>query len=302
MRRFLWVLVFAVLISVMENGCKKDDENPVTPGGGGIATFNFTTSNQTFTVPSTGGAAKAKLTGGTLPYSITSAPDPGVANAYLSTDTLTVAPVAAGSTSITITDSNPENQDNPRVVTIGITVTGGGTGGYGSGTVTDSSTIGLRSFTGVGAWPPGAGPSVLAVYDTLARTLFMLGYRKVSGTHYDFALVVAVMPTGPATGTYVVGQGGFFQVGYNSDIVDTTSIDTTSYLAVSGGVTVSTVSGSNVVGRYSGTSSLRGTTPIPMSGSFNAIFVNGRVPAIFGEDAPALARALTLYRQKQRRQ
>lgn len=281
--RWSCAAALVAVTGVLEIGCKKD-ESPTSPGGGGgLPTYSFGTSGQTFTVPASGGAARAVLTGGTLPYTITSSPNPAVAGASIAHDTLTVTPAAAGSTSITITDSLGSTLD--RVVTLGITITGSSGSGYGSGTMTAASSAGNLSFTGTGVWPPAAGPSVLAVYDTLARTLYMLGYQHLSGSHYNFVLMYVVMPSGVATGTYAVGQFSSFQVGYNAD---TTYTDTTAYTGVSGNVVVSSVTGLNAIGNYSGTASLNGATPIAMSGTLNVTFVNGRAPITSAGDRPSM--------------
>lgn len=271
--RWSFAAILVVATGVLEVGCKKD-ESPTSPGGGGgLPTFSFATSGQTFTVPASGGAARAVLTGGTLPYTITSSPNAGVATASLSYDTLTVTPVAPGSTSITITDSLGMSQD--RIVTLGITVTGGTTGNLGSGTVTVNSTVGNRSYTGAGVFPIGAGPSVIAVYDTVSHVMVMLGYRQISGSHYDYALLSIFMPQGVAAGTYGGDTVGF-EAGYN---IDTTHTDSTSYRGVSGTITVSTVSGNNVSGTYSGqaTQLVSGTTA-NFSGTFNVTYVRGIEP------------------------
>ena len=280
--RWSCAAALVAVTGVLEIGCKKDESPTSSGGGGGLPAYSFGTSGQTFPVPVSGGAARAVLTGGTLPYTITSSPNPTVALASLSHDTLTVTPVAAGSTSISIADSLGMLQD--RVVTLGITVSGSTGSGYGSGTMTVSSTAGNRSFTGTGVWPPAAGPSVLAVYDTVLRTLYMLGYQRVSGSHYDFVLMYVLMPTGVTTGTYEVGQYSAFQVGYNAD---TTYTDTTAYAGESGNVVISSVSGLNAMGSYSGTASLNGATAIAMSGTLNVTFVVGRAPMTSAEDRPS---------------
>ncbi|MBM2841020.1 MAG: hypothetical protein HW412_1548 [Bacteroidetes bacterium] len=105
-QRIAKVFALVVVLGILTTGCKKDDAPTSTPPAG-ITTFNFTSANQSLPVTTAGGATKAKLTGGTLPYAITSAPNNAVATATVSNDTLTVTPVAAGTTSITIEDSNP---------------------------------------------------------------------------------------------------------------------------------------------------------------------------------------------------
>ena len=89
----------------------------------GIKEFNFTTPNQYLDVPFAGGAVKAKLTGGTLPYSIIGQPNTSIAAASLSGDTISVTPVGQGSTSLTIQDSSPGAVlHSAQIVNIGIVV------------------------------------------------------------------------------------------------------------------------------------------------------------------------------------
>lgn len=278
--RWLCATMLVAAIAVLDIGCKKD-ESPTSPGGGGLPTFSFATSGQTFTVPASGGAARAVLTGGTLPYTITSAPSASVATASLTYDTLTVTPVGPGSTSISITDSLGMLQD--RVVTLNITVTGtSGGGNFGSGTVTVNSSVGNRSYTGTGVFPIGAGPSVIAVYDTISHGLFMLGYRQISGSHYDYALLSIFMPQGVTAGTYGGDTVGF-EAGYN---IDTTHTDSLSYSGVSGTITVSTVSGNTASGSYAGQATqLSSGSTANFNGTFNVTYVRGIEPVTGGGTA-----------------
>jgi len=269
--RWLLVSTAGVALAVLQAGCKKDESNPVTPGAG-LATFNFTTAGQVFNI-SGSGASNAKLTGGTLPYSITAPPNASVATASLSNDTLTVTPVAAGTTAITITDSNPANKDDPpRVVTIVITISAGA---YGFGIVTASSTAGNLSISGSGVWPPGGGPSVLAVYDTVSNALVFLAYRQVSGPHYDVILGGIALPSGLTTGNFLVGDAAYLAVGYD---VDTSHVDTTAYIGETGHIAITSVNGSNVQGSFSGTATKGSGQPITMTSTFNVSVVRGRSP------------------------
>jgi len=93
-------------------GCKSDD-NPANPSGGGITAF----PGNAVTVTS-GGTSAARLTGGTAPYTIATAPNSAVATARISADTLYVTAVASGSTSLVIRDAAA----TPAMLTISITV------------------------------------------------------------------------------------------------------------------------------------------------------------------------------------
>ncbi len=268
------VTIFASLIislTLFDLGCKKD-ESPTSPGGGGtLPTFSFATAGQTFTVPLSGGAARARLTGGTLPFIIMGPPSPSIAVASLNHDTLTVIPVAAGSTSITIGDSLAASFD--RIVTLGITVTSGSGSNYGSGTVTATSSAGNLSITGIGVWPPQVGPSVIAMHDTSVRAFFVYGYQRVSGPNYNIVAIAALLPSGFVAATYTQIAVG---VAFN---VDTTSrADSLVYQSVSGSVTVSSVSGSNAVGTYSVMARKGSAQPIQFTGTFNVAYAVGVMP------------------------
>jgi hypothetical protein len=233
------------------------------------------------TVPSTGGAVKAKLVGGTLPYTITGIPNIAVATVSLSTDTLTVTPVGPGSTTVEVTDSLGFALD--RVVVIGITVSGGGGGGaWGSGRATATSSAGNLDLSGAGVWPAGAGPSVVAVFDTVDLSFVILAYQRASGANYNYILLGMLTPSGPATGTFTVGQTGYFQVGFNADTANT---DTSAYTGFSGSLTISSVNGSNVQGSFTGQALKVNPPPISMSGTFDVTFVRGRAPVQIGDAA-----------------
>lgn len=263
-----------VSFTLFDVGCKKDD-NPASSGGGvGLPTFSFGTAGQTFTIPASGGAARARLTGGTLPYAITGSPNPGVAIAALNHDTLTVLPMAPGSTSITIADSQYFH-----FVTIQLVVTGTPSGDWGSGTVTTTSSAGNLSFTGTGVWPPQAGPSVCAVHDTSYHVMgvfFVFGYQRVSGPNYNIVELAAVIPPGGVVpGTYTYSQIGV-GVAYNTDT--TGWVDSLAYQAVSGSIVISSVSGSNASGTYSVMARKGSGLPIQFTGTFNVRYVVGVIP------------------------
>ncbi len=269
-------IIVSLIIGVMllDLGCKKDD-SPTSPGGGGgLPTFSFGTAGQTFTIPASGGAARARLTGGTLPYAITGSPNPGVASAALNHDTLTVLPMAPGSTSITIADSQYFH-----FVTIQLVVTGTPGGDWGSGTVTTTSSAGNLSFTGAGVWPPQAGPSVCAVYDTSYHVMgvfWVMGYQRVSGPNYNMVELAAIVPPGGlVAGTYTYSQISM-GVAYN---VDTTGwVDSLAYQAVSGSIVIGSVSGSNASGSYSVMARKGSGLPIQFTGAFNVRYVVGVIP------------------------
>lgn len=272
-KSFSSIVIIVLLIAgvtTLDLGCKKD-ESPTSPsgGGGGLTTFNFSTVGQTFTIPLSGGAARARLTGGTLPYTITGSPNPGVAIAALNHDTLTVLPMAPGSTSITIADSQYFH-----FVTIQLVVTGTPGGDWGSGTVTTTSSAGNLSFTGTGMMPPQAGPSVCAVYDTSFHVMgvfYVLGYQRVSGPNYNMVELGAIIPPGGVVaGTYTYSQIAV-GVAYN---VDTTGwVDSLAYQAVSGSIVISSVSGSNASGTYSVLARKGSGQPIQFTGTFNVRYV-----------------------------
>lgn len=269
-----WIVFLGISMSVLEVGCKKDESNPVAPGPTGLPTFDFGASNQSFNVSGSSGPTRAKLTGGTLPYTITGEPSPQVASASLSHDTLTVLPIAAGSTSISIADSLGD-----RVVIIAINVTGSG-GSLGSGTITTVSTAGNLSLVGSGLWPPIGGPSVLAVYDTVAREFVVLGYQQVSGPHFNFILVGANMPTSVTAGSYTIdGTVTGFQLGFNAD---TTAGSNSAYGSVSGSILVSSVIGAHVTGSYTGQAVLGSGQPTQFDGVFDVVYVRGISPIQIG--------------------
>ena len=158
------------------------------------------------------------------------------------------------------------------------TTPSGPTTSYGSGTITATSSAGSLSFTGTGAWPIQAGPSVLAVYDTSVGSgvFIVYGYQRVSGPNYNVIALVVFMPTKVDTGTHYPPSQSLVAVAYN---VDTSShSDSLAYAAVSGSITVSSVSGSNVMGTYS-VMARKGTgLAIQFTGTFNVMYVVGTMP------------------------
>ena len=156
-------------------------------------------------------------------------------------------------------------------------------GQWGSGVVNATSVAGNVNLTGEGVWPPGVGPSVIALYDTAVRTFGVLGYHQVFGLRYNFVLLGASMPSGVDTGVYAVGQVADFLVGYGADV---TQIDSSVYKAVSGSINVDSVSGSSVAGRYFGQAVKGNGRPIQLSGTFSVTYVRGLTPISPGNAGP----------------
>lgn len=167
---------------------------------------------------------------------------------------------------------------------------GGGTPGtvnYGSGTISTNSTAGNLSFSGTGVWPPGAGPSVVAIYDTVDQGLQILGYQRVSGSTYNIIATQFRATGGVSMRTYAVGgDSAFLMIGYN---VDTTrSFDSTVFFSNSGSITVTSVSGSNVVGTYNVSASRRSPSATEsFTGSFNITYARGRGVMGNGDQNPS---------------
>lgn len=178
------------------------------------------------------------------------------------------------------------------VVSIGLFSTGckeegptgppAGGGGYGSGTISSTSTTqGNLSFTGQGVLPLGAGPSVVAVYDTVDNGLQILGYQQVSGRNYSFILVSFRTPGGVSARTYTIGgDGAFIFIATNYDT--SRSADSAAFMSVSGSITVTSVSGTGVQGTFSiNAIRLSPSASATFTGSFNVTYVRGR--ALFGD-------------------
>jgi hypothetical protein len=122
------IIIHAVCVFLLVSvwGCSKDEEPTAPPGGGGGFTSSFPNNSATINA---GGTSSARLTGGTQPYTITTPPNSSVATASISNDSVHITAVAAGSTSLTISDASPSPGDDPevRTLTINITVPGGAT-------------------------------------------------------------------------------------------------------------------------------------------------------------------------------
>jgi hypothetical protein len=121
--QMLGLALSAALLLV--GGCKKDETTAPqnnTPG------FTSSFANNSLTINS-GNTSSAKLTGGTPPYTITSPPNPTVATASITNDTVHITAVGSGSTSVMISDASPSMGDSPEAntLTINITVPGGAT-------------------------------------------------------------------------------------------------------------------------------------------------------------------------------
>lgn len=249
----------------------KDDESPISPGGGGgLTTFSFGTTGQTITIPASGGLARARLTGALLPYTITGGPNPSVATAAIRRDTLFINPVQPGHSAVTITDSLYAHY-----VTIELTVTGSGGGNFGWGTVTTTSSAGNLNISGTGVWPPQAGPSVIAMYDTTVHVFMVYGYVRVTGPNYNILAVGGIMPAGVVPGTYNHPQISFGAV-YDADTLGQT--DSLAYQSVSGSVTVSSIDGRGVVGTYSVMARKGSAQAIPFTGTFDVVYAVGVLP------------------------
>jgi hypothetical protein len=157
--RVIMVPAAILAMAICSAGCSKDEEQPTEPGGGGISSAAF--PNNTANVVAGGGAVSGTLTGGTPPYSIQTEPDSSVATAELSgtnNTTLTITPVAIGTTSVVIEDSSPGAGDSPtgQTVTITINVTESGSGGFIAGSGTFSVNTSLDSFGAEGAFDTNA--------------------------------------------------------------------------------------------------------------------------------------------------
>ena len=166
-------LLLAVLV-----GCK-DSNSPTDNGGGGGGGSTFTsgfTGNAVSLAPGT--SAAAKLTGGTAPFSITSAPNAAVATASISNDSIRISAVAPGTTSVMVSDASPSSGD-AQTLTIAITVPVGSTITV-SGAVKD---FGDEPISGAAVLIPGKTP-VTSGAD---------GSFSISGvtTPYDITFVVS---------------------------------------------------------------------------------------------------------------
>lgn len=262
----LFVSGLVVALSIFSMGCKESVTGPGGSGGGGFAVSPNPVNVQV------GQQATATVSGGRQPYSVRTGPNVSIATASLTGATLTVTGVAVGTTFVVLQDSG--GVDSVRV-NINVTTAGGG-GGYGSGTITSTSaTQGNLSFTGQGIWPAGAGPSVIAVYDTVVGGLQVLGYQQVSGGNYDFILMQFLAPGGVSVQTYPIGENtAQILIAAN---VDTNQADSMAFSSISGSINVTSVSGSTVQGTYSISAiRLATNTTASFTGTFNVTYVRGR--------------------------
>lgn len=166
------------------------------------------------------------------------------------------------------------------------------TSGYGSGTVTASSSVGNLSISGTGVYPPTVPQSVIAVYDTLLNGLLVLGYQQVSGPNFNIVLLGFAAPGGISPREYAVGDSALFQVWYNINMVDTTGADTTLFEGTSGSIVVASVSGATVTGTYAGPgSNPTGSHTVDFTGTYTVNYVRGRSPV----DLAGARRAIIQY-------
>ena len=244
--------LFGLLLLV--GGCKSD-ETTAPPGGGTGFTSAFPGNSVTITP---GTASSAKLTGGTPPYTITTAPNASVATATISNDTVRIAAVGSGSTSVTISDASPSAGDNPevRTLTINITVPGG-------------STITVNGFVRDFGGEPIAGAAVI-IPGKAAVTSGTDGSFSIAGvvTPYDVTFIVS---SAQLASTYMGLTRSdptlhalyqFFSTPNNASIsgnVPIVSGTTTRVMYVSGDMSWSTTSNSGG-GTYGISVSWRGTT------------------------------------------
>jgi hypothetical protein len=159
---------------------------------------------------------------------------------------------------------------------------GGTTTGYGSGTATavQTGTTDTLSISGTGAWPPTVGPAVVAVYDTVQNGLEIIAYKQHTGlksslANYDVIFLRFLTPGGVAVQTYTItSTTAQVFVGVN---VDTARVETTAYVATSGSIQVTSVSGSTVQGTFS-MSGVRASdnTTASFEGTFNITYVRRR--------------------------
>lgn len=169
------------------------------------------------------------------------------------------------------------------------------TAGYGSGTVSASSSVGNLSMSGTGVYPPTVPQSVIAVYDTLLNGLLILGYQQVSGSNFNIILVGFAAPGGISSREYAVGDSALFQVWYNINMVDTTGADTTLFNGTSGSIVVTSVSGATVTGTYAGPgSNPAGSHTVDFTGTFTVNYVRGRSPIDLESARSVISRRLFL--------
>jgi hypothetical protein len=161
----------------------------------------------------------------------------------------------------------------------GPTPSGGGR--YGSGTISSTSTTqGNLSFTGQGVFPIGAGPSVIAIYDTVENGLQVIGYQQVSGSNYNLIVLQLGTQGSVSAQTYTMGaNNSYVLIGANIDTLQT--VESLAFVPISGSIMVTSVSGTNVVGSFSVIAIRQSdNTTTQFAGNFNVTYARGR--AIFG--------------------
>jgi hypothetical protein len=216
-----------------------------------------------------GAPAVGAITGGTPPYSINTAPNNTVATAELSganMDTLTITPVAVGTTSVIIEDSAPSSDDSPSGATLTITITvsegGGGSGLAGSGTFSVTSSIGNLSASGTFDTSATSGQGVGGVRYTGADgsgasdNLEVWGYVARSSTDFDIVVALMVYPNGTLmNGAYpfIPTGGGMFGSFALAFGVSPDNITENLYVAATGsGVNLTNITETNASGNSSG--------------------------------------------------
>ncbi len=253
------LILFLALASI---GCS-EDEMTTDPGPTGIGSAAF--PDDVANLSPTGGPAVGALTGGAPPYSISTAPDPAVATADLSganNDTLTITPVAVGTTSVVIADTASSSNDSPTaMVTITINVTeggGGGTGLGGSGTFSVTSSVG--NFSASGAYvdnaTSGQGVGGIRTTTSSADQFYAFGYVARSASDFDIAFALVSYPNGAlmnATYPFIPTGGGMFGSFGIAFGVSPENIEQNLYLASSGnGVNLTSITATNAAGNASG--------------------------------------------------
>ena len=175
--RFSMICLALSAALLLVGGCKKSDTTaPVNNAPGFTSGF----SNNSVAI-NPGNTSSAKLTGGTPPYSITTPPNPTVATASITNDSVHITAVGSGTTSVVISDASPSMGDSPEAntLTINITVPGG-------------ATITVNGFVKDFADQPVAGAAVL-VPGKPAVTSATDGSFSISGvtTPYDITFIVS---------------------------------------------------------------------------------------------------------------
>ncbi len=184
-----------VAVLALPLGCSKD-EQPTTPPPPEISSAAFP-GNAASLAPG-GAPAVGALTGGTAPYSISTAPNAAVATAAISgtnSDTLTITPVGVGTDSVVIKDGSAAAGDSPAGLTLTIMITvskGGGAGIQGSGVFSVNTSLG--NFFAEGVWNENAtnGQGVGGVRTTTKEEDFLQVWSYVVHSGTDVDIVAAV--------------------------------------------------------------------------------------------------------------